>query len=291
MKPPPFGYRLAHNVSQALELYAEYDGEAIWLAGGHSIVPSLALRLQAPAMLIDISRLPELAGITADDAGLRIGSTVTHARILSDPLVRLYAPMLAQAGQFVAHPAIRNRATFGGNMALADPASEFPAVARSLGAVFDIIGPDGAREVGADAFFVDLFTTAIQPGEILRSVLFPPQPAGTRTCFDELARRHGDFAMVGAAVALHPGAQGIGAARVCFHAVGATPMRAYAAEAVLAGQPLHEAAIRAAQAALPQDLAPADDVTLPGGVRLHLAAVLLGRILRRLAEADIREAA
>lgn len=283
MKPPAFGYRLAESIPQALETYAELDGEAVWLAGGHSIVPALALRLQAPGVLIDISRLPELAGIALTGGGLRIGATTTHAEILSHPLVRAHAPMLAEAAQFVAHPAIRDRATFGGNLALADPASEFPAVARCLGAVFDIVGPEGARQVAAEDFFLDLFTTAIAPGEILRSILIPPQPAGALMRFDELARRHGDFAMVGAGVRLIPDAGVIADARICFHSVGPMPMRARAVEAALAGQPLSPATIQAARQALPQDLDPADDASLPGATRLHLAGVLLGRILTHLA--------
>ena len=290
MKPPPFGYRLAESIPQALDWYAEFEGEAIWLSGGHSVVPSLALRLQAPAMLIDISRLPDLAGITSTEAGLRIGAATTHAEILDHPSIREHAPMLAQAAHFVAHPAIRNRATFGGNLALADPASEFPAVVRCLGAVFDIVGRDGAREVEAEEFFIDLFTTAIEPGEILRSILIPPLPAGALTHFDELARRHGDFAMVGSAVRLQVEADSVVDARICFHSVGSTPMRANAAEAALAGQSLSDAAIEAATQALPEDLEPADDASLPGSARLHLAQVLLGRILRHLA-AQLQEKA
>lgn len=287
MKPPPFGYRLAESIPQALELYAEFEGEAIWLAGGHSVMPSLALRLQAPSFLIDISRLDELAGITLTDRGLRIGATTRHADILSDPAVAEHAPMLAEAAHHVAHPAIRNHATFGGNLALADPSSEFPAVVRCLGGIFDIVGPEGAREVGAEDFFLDLYTTAIEPGEILRSILIPPAAPGTLTAFDELARRHGDFAMVGAALRLVPEAGCIREAGICFHSVGATPMRAAAAEAVLTGRPVDSDAIREAQEALSQDLDPSDDVSLPGSMRLHLARVLLGRVLSRLA-AQIR---
>lgn len=284
MKPSPFGYRLAESLQHALELHSESAGDAIWLAGGHSVVPSLALRLQAPAVLVDISRLPELSGITFDHCGLRIGALTRHAEILSHPLVASHAPMLAEAARFVAHPAIRNRATFGGNLALADPASEFPAVVRCLGAVFDIIGPEGEREVSAEDFFLDLYTTAIEPGEILRSILIPPAPLGTLTAFDELARRHGDFAMVGTAVRIVPRAGAIEDVGICFHSVGATPMRARAAEELLRGRPLDRAAIRSAQEALSLDLDPMDDPTLSGATRLHLARVLLGRILARLAQ-------
>ena len=245
-------------------------------------MPSLALRLQAPSLLIDIARLPDLSGIRMTDGHLRIGAATTHAEILSNPLIRAHAPMLAEAAHFVAHPAIRNRATFGGNLVLADPASEFPAVIRCLGAVFDIIGPDGSREVAAENFFLDLYTTAIEPGEILRSILIPPAPEGALSAFDELARRHGDFAMVGAAVRLIVDEGAIEDASVCFHSVGPIPMRAEAVEDVLRAAPLSEQTIHAAKAALTQDLDPADDVTLPGAMRLHLAQVLLGRILRRL---------
>jgi carbon-monoxide dehydrogenase medium subunit len=283
MKPPPFGYQLAENLPHALDLYAESTDEVLWLAGGHSIVPSLALRLQSPGLLIDISRHPELSGIAFSSEGLRIGATTRHAELISSPLVSAHAPMLAEAAHFVAHPAIRNHATFGGNLALADPASEFPAVVRCLGGVFDIVGPNGARNVAAENFFLDLYTTAIEPGEILRSILIPPSEPGTLTAFDELARRHGDYAMVGAAVRLVPEKDVIGQAGICFHSVGATSVRAVCAEGALKGQFLDKRAIAAAREALMQDLDPADEPTLPGTMRLHLAQVLLGRILSRLA--------
>lgn len=282
MKPPPFGYRAAATLDEAFDLYGCYEGEAIWLAGGHSVVPSLALRLQAPAALIDISRLPELTGISVSPAGLRIGALTRHAEILSSPLVATHAPMLAQAAGFVAHPAIRNHATFGGNLALADPASEFPAVIRCLGATFDIAGPEGSREVAAEDFFLDLYTTALEPGEILRSVLIPPLPQGAVTGFEEISRRHGDFAMAGAAVRLVSGGRKIEEACICFHSVGVTPVRAFAAERTLSGMTLDATAIRAAQAALPEDLDPPDDPAMPAATRLHLARVVLGRILHRL---------
>ncbi|MCW5712021.1 MULTISPECIES: FAD binding domain-containing protein [Shinella] len=287
MKPPPFGYRRAESIPQALEWYAEFEGEAIWLAGGHSVVPSLALRLQAPSALIDISRLPELSGIMLTEAGLRIGATTTHAEILSNPLVREHAPILSEAAHHVAHPAIRNRATLGGNLALADPASEFPAVVRCLGAVLDIVGPDGEREVDSDDFFLDLYTTAMESGEILRSILIPRQPPSARMRFSELARRHGDFAMVGTAVRLlREGGRTIDA-RICFHAVGTVPVRAHSAENALTGHPLDLDRIRSARDALSNDLEPADDPSMPGKMRLHLAGVLLGRVLHSLSDGSI----
>lgn len=282
MKAPPFAYRLAEDIPQALDIYALSGGDAVYLAGGHSIVPSLSLRLQAPAMLIDISRIAALGGVSLGPDGLRIGATTPHAVLLEDPLVAAHAPLLAEAARHVAHPAIRNRATIGGNLVLADPASEFPAVVRALRAVLEVEGPGGVHLIPADDFFLDLYTTALEPGEILRAILVPPPEQGQVTAFAELARRHGDFAMVGAAVRLVPGAGGIGAADIVFHSVGLTPMRAVAAEAALVGQALDGASVAAACAAVAQDLAPGDDPALPAATRLHLAGVLLGRLLRRL---------
>lgn len=269
-----------------MDWYAQAAGEAVYLAGGHSVVPSLALRLQAPALLIDISRLSDLADISVGPRGLRIGAMTRHADVLSHPLIAGHAPLLAEAAKFVAHPAIRNRATFGGNLALADPASEFPAVVRCLRAVLDVVGPTGAREIAAEDFFVDLYSTALEPGEILRSVLIPPPLPGTRFAFDELARRHGDFAMVGVAVRLVEAEGRIAQADICFLAMGTTPVRAKGAEAALVGAVLDETAIMTAQAALTDDLVPSDDPALPAATRMHLARVLLGRILRRLTERD-----
>ncbi|WP_225028157.1 FAD binding domain-containing protein [Xinfangfangia pollutisoli] len=282
MKAPPFAYRLAEDLPQALDLYARSAGDAVYLAGGHSIVPSLSLRLQAPALLIDISRIAALAGVSLGPEGLRIGATTPHAVLLEDPLVATHAPLLAEAARHVAHPAIRNRATFGGNLVLADPASEFPAVVRALRAELEVEGPEGARQIAAEDFFLDLYTTALQPGEILRAVLIPPPAPGQLVAFAELARRQGDFAMVGAAVRLVPKAGVIGTADIVFHSVGLTPMRAVAAEAALIGQALDAATIAAACAAVAQDLQPGDDPVLPAATRLHLAGVLLGRLLRRV---------
>lgn len=282
MKSPPFAYRLAEDVPQALDLYAQSTGDAVYLAGGHSVVPSLSLRLQAPALLIDISRIAALGGISVGQDGLRIGATTPHAALLDNALVAQHAPLLVEAAAHVAHPAIRNRATFGGNLVLADPASEFPAVVRALRAVLEIEGPQGPRRIAAEDFFLDLYTTALEPGEILQAVLIPPPAPGQVTAFAELARRHGDFAMVGAAVRLVPDAGAIASADIVFHSVGLTPVRAAAAELALIGRALDGAAIAEACAALPQDLEPGDDPVLPAATRLHLAGVLLGRLLRRL---------
>lgn len=153
---------------------------------------------------------------------------------------------------------------------------------RCFGATFDIVGPDGSREVAAADFFLDFYTTALEPGEILRSVLIPPLPQVAVTGFEEISRRHGDFAMADAAVRLVSGARKIEEACICFPSVGVTPVRAFAAERTLSGMTLDTDAIRAAQAALPEDLDPPDDPAMPAATRLHLAREVLGRILHRL---------
>lgn len=291
MKPSVFDYRRAGSLAEAFALFAESEGEGQYLAGGHSLMPSMALRLQAPGLLIDISRLPELQGISAGPEGLRIGALTPHATILSDPLVAGHAPLLAEAAVHVAHPAIRNRATFGGNLVLADPASEFPAVVRVLRAELDIVGPEGERVVNADDFFLDLYTTALEPGEILRSVRISPRRPGTAQAFGELARRKGDFAMVGAAIQVRIDEGRYQDVDICFHSVGLTPERASHAEDALRGTRPGPEAVRAAQAALDHDLAPGDDPVLPAEVRMHLARVLLGRLLARISTVHQEEAA
>ncbi|KAA0972189.1 xanthine dehydrogenase family protein subunit M [Aureimonas fodinaquatilis] len=291
MKSPPFDYQRASSIAQAMDIYSGFDGEALYLAGGQSILPSLALRLQAPALLIDISGIAELGGIVLTPAGLRIGAMTRHEILRQDKLVADHAPLLSMAAPFVAHTSIRNRATLGGNMVLADPASEFPAAVRASHGVLEIAGPNGTREVAADAFFQDLYTTALKPGEILVSITIPPSPAGCISSFDEIARRHGDFALVGAAIRLLVETRVVTAADICLHSVGPTPMRAQAAQDALVGLSLSENAIAGTVSALADDIAPDDDVTMPGAVRLHLAQVLLRRMLTQLAAPEQQERA
>ncbi|ACA15114.1 molybdopterin dehydrogenase FAD-binding [Methylobacterium sp. 4-46] len=284
MKARAFAYRRVESLQEALAAFAACEGEARYLTGGQSLLPALKLRLDAPDLLIDIGRIAALRGIADGPGGLRLGALTRHAEILRDPLVAARAPLLAEAAAHVAHPAIRNQGTLGGNLALADPASEFPACMLALGARMEIAGAGGARMVAAEDFFRDLYDTALAPGEILAAVWVPPPAPGQRHRFDELARRRGDYALAGLAASADLREAGrVAAIRLAFCAVGPTPMRAPRAEAALTGRPLDREAIRAAQAALGDDLAPADDASLSGAVRLHLARVLLGRVLASLA--------
>lgn len=282
LKARAFDYVRPQSVGDAMKAFAAADGDAVFVAGGQSLVPALALRLQAPTLLVDIGRLEELKGISLEEGTLRIGAATRHCEILASDLVRTHAPLLAEAAPHVAHPAIRNKGTFGGSLALADPAAEFPAMALALDAVIEIASPEGVRRVAAEDFFVDLYETALQPGEVIVAVHIPTSSGDTRAAFDELARRRGDYAIVGAGVNARFDGATVEHMRIAFLAVGPTPIRARSAEQVLLGRSIDVGTICEAQDALESDLDPADDDQIPASMRRHLARVLLGRLLGRL---------
>ncbi|PTM42967.1 FAD binding domain-containing protein [Bosea sp. 124] len=282
MKARSFSYVRPTTITEAMAAFAAAGGEASYIAGGQSLVPALALRLQAPDCLIDIAHIAEMAGIARQGEWLRLGALTRHVDAHDDPLIAACAPLLRLAAPHVAHPAIRNRGTLGGSVALADPASEFPAMMLAMGAEMEIAGPDGSRRVPADAFFQDLYQTAIEPGELLVAFHIPVAKPHHRCAFDELARRRGDYAIVGCGMMLAIPEGAVTEARIAFLSVGPTPLRARTTEAVLTGSRLDQAVIRQAQTALADDLDPADDGHVPAAMRLHLARVLLGRLLERL---------
>jgi carbon-monoxide dehydrogenase medium subunit len=281
VKARAFHYERPRSAEEALRAFAAAE-DALYIAGGQSLVPAMALRLQAPDLLVDIARLPELQGLSVEGSHLRIGGATRHAEILTSPLVRQHAPLLAEAAPHVAHPAIRNKGTFAGSLALADPAAEFPAMALALDAEIEIMSLSGTRRVPAGDFFIDLYETALEPGELIVAVHVPVAGPGTRCAFDELARRRGDFAIVGLGIDARFENGLARHIRLAFLSMGATAIRARTAEAGLIGRPLDHDAIREAQAALEADLSPAQDEETPAEMRLHLARVLLGRLLGRI---------
>lgn len=283
MKARAFSYLRASTVEEALAAHARGGDEARFIAGGQSLVPALALRLQAPQLLIDIAHIPSLRGVSLQGDTLRIGALTRHCEMLTDPLIVQHAPLLRAAAPHVAHPAIRNKGTIGGSVALADPASEFPAMLLAMGAEIEIAGPAGSRRVAADDYFIDLFQTALEAGELLTAIHVPVVGRKHRWAFDELARRRGDYALVGCGMlGILDGPQ-VKQIRIALFSVGNTPLRARAAEAALTGQTLDETQVAAAQAALDADLDPPDDEQVPPAMRRHLARVLIGRLLRQLA--------
>lgn len=285
VKARAFDYQRVQTIEAALSAHAACRGEARFLAGGQSLLPVLNLRLDTPDLLIDIAHIPDLRGIVLRAGTLRIGALTRHNEVLRSSLIAEHAPLLSQAAAFVAHPAIRNQGTIGGSIALADPASEFPACMRALDAAMEVAGPDGTRTVPADAFFQGLYQTALQPGELLTALLVPAIRTGQKMRFDELARRRGDYALAGLAASVTFSDNVVADVRLAFCAAGPTPMRAASAETVLTGQAISPETIRAAQACLDRDLDPFGDEEMPAATRLHLARVLLGRVLTALEEA------
>lgn len=285
MKARAFSYARPATIAEALDLFQAAGEDASYIAGGQSLVPALALRLQAPRTLIDIAHIAELRGIALDGGWLRIGALTRHCETLSDPLIAQHAPLFHDAAPHVAHPAIRNKGTLGGSIALADPASEFPAMALAMGAELELVGHNGPRRVAADDYFIDLFQTALEPGELLTAIHVPIVRPTHRWAFDELARRRGDYAIVGSGILADVGNNRIEDIRIVFFGVGNTPVRVKTAEESLIGRQLDHSVIVAAQAALSNDLAPPDDEHTPATMRIHLARVLLGRLLGRMAEA------
>jgi carbon-monoxide dehydrogenase medium subunit len=284
VKARAFSYFRAATIDQALDAHARAGDDARFIAGGQSLVPALSLRLQAPRLLIDITHIDELRGVRREGGYLRIGALTRHCEMLTEASIAESAPLLHVAAPFVAHPAIRNRGTIGGSVALADPASEFPAMTLALDAEIEIVGPSGRRRVKADDFFIDLFETALQPGELIAAIHVPLFRADQRFAFDELARRRGDYALVGCGIMATCRGSPIEEIRISFFSVGNTPTRVKGAERALIGARLDVERIAAAQRALECDLAPPEGDEVPPAMRLHLARVLLGRLLGRLGE-------
>ena len=242
------------------------------------------MRLSAPALLVDINSIEDLCDIALEDGEVRIGAMVRHAQAERSPVIAKDAPLLAMALPEIAHPAIRNRGTIGGSIAFADPAAELPACLLALDGAVDIAGPGGRRTIKADDFFQDLYQTALGEQDILTGVRVPASGGETRAGFAELARRHGDYAMVGLAACARATEGELAELRLVFFGVDRVPLRARGAEAALMGIEIDDQAIEAAVAMLDQDLDPPDDVQAGGATKKYLAGVLLRRVIRQILE-------
>lgn len=271
MKSAAFDYVRAGSVAEAVARLAADPFGTKLIAGGQSLLPALNFRLSAPALLVDIGRLPELAGITLTDTALRIGAACTHASLLTAPEIARHAPLIAEALAHVAHPAIRSRGTIGGSIANADPAAELPAVMLALDATMIVERPSGTRRILATDFFTGMFETALAADEILVALEIPRREC--RWGFAELARRHGDYAIVGIAAT-----KTADTTRLGFFAVGPTALLAPRAAAALGTGPLDRDRIEAACATLAEDLPEHGDPEAGAAMRLHLARVLLRRV-------------
>jgi aerobic carbon-monoxide dehydrogenase medium subunit len=264
--PAPFDYVRAESASHALDLLAEHGDEAKLLAGGHSLLPMMKLRLAVPSVLVDIGALDELAGIAIDGDDLVIGATTRHADVAGSELVRAQAPLLAWSAGQVGDPQIRHRGTIGGSLAHADPAADLPLALTALGGSMELTGPAGNRMVPVDDFFVGYFETAMEPDEMLTAVRIPRRP-DEPWGYQKFTRRSNDWAIVGVAAV---------AGRVALANMGGTPLRASAVEEALASG----AAVTEAAALAAEGTEPGEDIHADGEYRQHLARVLTGRALQ-----------
>jgi carbon-monoxide dehydrogenase medium subunit len=285
VKPAPFEYYEPDTVDEAVALLEAHPFEAKALAGGQSLVPAMNFRLAMPAILVDLNRLPELDTIAvAPDGTLRIGAMTRQRAVERSPIVTARAPLLQEAMPHIAHPQIRNRGTVGGSLAHADPSAELPALMVALEARIACQGSRGTRWVPAREFFVGLFATALEPGELLVDIAIPPPTAGTGWAFEEVARRHGDFALAGAAAVVTIDEGGVcGSARVVLFGVGEGPVVAAQATAGLPGRRLDEAAILDAGGRVAGDIDPPSDLHASSAYRRQLCRVLVQRTLARAA--------
>jgi carbon-monoxide dehydrogenase medium subunit len=260
VKAPSFAYAKPRSLAEAFELI-ERPGAKI-LAGGQSLIPSLNMRLSAPELLVDITGLSELRGITLEQGVVRIGALTTHSDIERSEAIAKHVPVLAEAVRHVAHPAIRNRGTLGGSVALADPAAEYPACLVALDATVVVRSRDGERLVMASDFFKGLFEVDLRPGEIVAAVEVPAHLKDERSVFLELARRNGDYAIVGLAAVSRAGGK-----RIAFFGLGSAPK-------LMTPKSLDDAKASVGK--------PAADLYHSAGTKAHLANVLLERAWNRL---------
>ena len=282
MKAPPFSYIKARSLAEVFQLLETHGDGARLLAGGQSLVATLNLRLSSPQILIDITGVPGLSGITVANGKVTISALTTHAQIERSPDIAKHLPLLALAAPHIAHVAIRNAGTIGGSIALADPAAEWPACCLALDAEFVIASKNGNRKVKAREFFKALYTTAIGPAEVLTAIEIPLPESNSRSAFVELTRRRGDYAIAGVA-AIANNTQGVlSNVRLAFLGMDQTPVLAKTAMAEVEGKRLSPAVIAAAAQTLASDLDASGDAYSTPATKMHLARVITGRALNAL---------
>ena len=279
MKSPEFDYIKARSLEQALSLLASHGDEARILAGGQSLLAALNMRLSEPALLIDISGLNTLRGIQVTSTALRIGALTTHTDIENSGLVAQHAPLLKLAVPHIAHRAIRNAGTFGGSIANADPAAEWPCCLLALDGQVVAHSPRGERRIAALDFFTGLYTTELADDEVLTACELPLAQRDDWFGFQELARRHGDYAIAGLAMHLRFAGPVVQAAKLSWLGLASTPLRSRKTEQLLLGKPLDATTFEMVSASLREELDPLADLTNTGATKKHLATVLARRLL------------
>ena len=280
MFPASFGYHAAHSVDEALELLTKYGEDAKLLAGGHSLIPAMKLRLASPRYLIDIGRVPGLAGIRIDGDTLSIGALTLHADIVHSDLVRERVPGLSDAAGVIGDVQVRNRGTIGGSVAHADPAADFPVILTALNASFVAISPSGKRTISVDDFFVDFYTTALAPNEVLTEIRVPLPPSSAGTAYHKMAHPASGYVVVSVGALITRDSSGrCASARVAIGGLGSGPLRAKATEAALQGHSFTSEVVSAAAAKASDRASPDDDHYASAEYKLHMATVLARRAI------------
>jgi CO/xanthine dehydrogenase FAD-binding subunit len=279
MKPPAFDYIAADSIAMAVKALAQAGDDAKIIAGGQSLVPMLNFRMLRPSVLVDINRIAGLDAIAETSEAIRVGALTRHYQLETSPLIARHLPVLSCAMTHVAHLAIRNRGTIGGSLAHADPAAELPMMALLLDAELHIASAAGERKVDARDFFLGALTVDLAAGEIITGVVLPKLPPRTGWGFEEVARRHGDFALAAAAATLTVSGSTIEQARIALTGVGPKALRAHEAEGLLIGQALEGGLIDRVIDAVRTTIEPETDLHASSDYRRHLAGVLAGRAL------------
>jgi len=288
MKCPDFAYVSPAPLDQALELLEAHGSAAVPIAGGQSLIAALNLRLSKPEVLVDIADLQELRGLSSDGDVVHIGALQRHSEVLASPVARAKLPVIVEALPYVGHVAIRNRGTFGGSLAFADPAAELPACCVALDATITVAGRGGRRTVPADAFFKGLLETDLRPGELIVEIAIPEQPADWHWGFAELSRRHGDFALVGVVALVTLAGDAVDQARIVYLGCTDRAKRARAVEAALKGRRLPLGDAEWLAPALATDLNATDSPGCRAETKLHLAGVLSRRVLGTLRKRSLQ---
>jgi carbon-monoxide dehydrogenase medium subunit len=283
MKAPAFSYARPSRLADVLALLEKHGDDARLLAGGQTLMATLNMRLSEPALLIDMQSVAELKGLQVSGKLLRIGAMVTHSEIEASALVARHAPLLTRAAPHIAHRAIRNLGTFGGSIAYADPAAEWPACLLALDGVVVARSLTGERRIAASDFFTGLYTTALGANEIIVACEIPLATPNQRIAFDELARRHGDYAVVGLAASAQWTQGALDHVHLAWLGTGHMPLRSIATEQVLQGQRLSDQLLAQAVQTLRGELQTEADLTHSAAAKQHLAGVMLKRCLNALA--------
>ncbi|GER83160.1 carbon monoxide dehydrogenase [Thermogemmatispora aurantia] len=285
MIPATFEYHPASSVDEAIALLSQYGDDAKLLAGGHSLIPTMKLRLAQPAHLIDIGRIPGLSYIREEGNVVAVGALTTYATIERSEVLRRHFALLPECASVIGDPQVRNRGTIGGSISHADPSADMPGAVRALKAEIRVRGPNGERTVAADDFFLGTFTTALEPGEMVTEIRFPLPPARTGSAYTKLANKASHYAVAGCAAVVTLGADGAcTAASVVITGAGTMPTRASAVEAALVGKQLNEATVAEAASHAAEGLELMEDIHGSKQYRAQMAAVMARRAILKAAE-------